>query len=304
MHKRFFFCFSFLCLFLFTQAQPLKESIPIFVSAGELPGLLAYKGTSSPVISAHRGGIAYPGYPENSLETFQYVWEQVPAIMECDIQMTLDSVLILLHDPSLERNTTGTGRVDQMTWDMLQDVRLKDPFGMETPFHIPRLTSALRWAKGKTLLQLDVKRGVPFSKVVDAIADTQTEDAVVVIVYSIQDALEVHRLNPRLMLSVSMRNEEELQRALDSGIPTRQMIAFTGTRLSPPALYQAIHEAGMLCILGVLGNLDRQAEARGDGMYQQWLDLGVDVLATNRPVEAARQVLTPAALQQGIYARP
>ena len=66
------------------------------------------------------------------------------------------------------------------------------------------------------------------------------------------------------MLSVSMRNESELDRALNSGIPTANMVAFAGTRRSPKILYDRIHENGMMAIFGTLGNIDRQAASRGD----------------------------------------
>ena len=43
-------------------------------------------------MSAHRGG-PYPGYPENAIETFEYIASQIPTVIECDIAMTKDSVL-------------------------------------------------------------------------------------------------------------------------------------------------------------------------------------------------------------------
>jgi glycerophosphoryl diester phosphodiesterase len=39
-------------------------------------------------------------------------------------------------------------------------------------------------------------------------------------------------------------------------------------------------------MLGTLGNLDRQAEAKGNHLYETWKNKGVDILATDRPFEA------------------
>ena len=64
------------------------------------------------------------------------------------------------------------------------------------------------------------------------------------------------------------------------------MLAFTGTRLSKAPLYKRLHKEGIVCILGTLGNLDKQAEARGEDMYQYWKSLGVDILATDRPFKS------------------
>ena len=40
-------------------------------------------------------------------------------------------------------------------------------------------------------------------------------------------------------------------------------------------------------MLGTLGNLDKQAEAKGDSLYKTWHNMGIDVFATDRPFQAA-----------------
>ena len=66
------------------------------------------------------------------------------------------------------------------------------------------------------------------------------------------------------------------------------MLAFTGTRLSTDNLYKAVHSHGIKTILGTLGNLDKQAESKGDVPYKLWQDKGIDVFATDRPFAAAK----------------
>ena len=68
------------------------------------------------------------------------------------------------------------------------------------------------------------------------------------------------------------------------------MIAFTGTRLSNASLYKRLHEENIVCILGTMGNLDGQAEARGGEMYKRWQKFGADILATDRPFEAYKAI--------------
>lgn len=259
------------------------------IGAGELPDLMQPGSRIMPLISAHRGGRNIPGYPENSLEVFQYVVDSIPAMVECDINMTSDGVLILMHDNSLDRTTTGTGAVKDKTWEEISELKLVDDFGKRTDFTIPTLEQALEWAKEKAILSLDVKRGVPFKNVVDLVEEYEMEDYVVVITYNVNDALSVHRLNKDLMISVSIRNEEEWRRMQTSGIPYDRMVAFTGTRLSPKSLFETLHAENIPAILGTLGNLDQQAAAQGDSRtYAKFLDLGVDILATDRPLEAGK----------------
>ena len=64
---------------------------------GGLNEFFSWTADRIPLVSAHRGG-PYPGFPENSIESFEHVIKQTPAVIECDIAMTKDSVLVMMHD--------------------------------------------------------------------------------------------------------------------------------------------------------------------------------------------------------------
>lgn len=247
-----------------------------------------------PLVSAHRGG-PYPGFPENSLQAFENTIKHTHAIIEFDVAITKDSVLVLMHDNTLDRTTTGKGNVIDWTYDDLRKIFLVDINGNLTDFRIPTLDEALVWGKGKVLFTVDIKREVPFELVVDAIKRNQAASYAAVITYNVGAAKKIHRLHPDLMLSVTIRNEEELQRMEESGIPVNQWIAFTGTSERPQEFNALLHEKGVFTILGVLGNLDRSAIARGDQLYTEFVQKGADILATDRPIEAAKaiQALVP-----------
>ncbi len=244
-----------------------------------------------PLLSAHRGGKVYEGYPENCIETFEYVLKQTPSLIECDVEITADEVLILMHDNTLDRTTSGNGPVNQTSWSDIQKLNLKDNFGNNTNFKVPKLEEVLDWAKGKTILTLDIKRNVPFELVTELIKAKKAENYALIITYSEKAAQKVHSLHPEVLLSVSMRNESELERHLQTNIPVDRFIAFTGTREPSPGLYQKLHDMDIPCILGTLGNLDKRAEARGDAKtYTAFLQNGADILATDRPIEAAKAI--------------
>jgi len=263
------------------------------IADGELPGLMVPGSRLMPMISAHRGGRDIAGFPENSLEVFTYTLERTPAMLECDVNVTSDGTLILMHDNSLDRTTTGTGTVQEMPWSAMEDLFLVDDAGNTTEFRIPTFAEALDYAQGKALLSVDVKRGVDFARVVQLIEEKDMVDYVVVITYNTEDAETVHRLNEDLMISVSIRNQEEWQRMKNTDIPFERMVAFTGTRLSPKALFDTLHTYDIPAILGTLGNLDQRVAARGDSLYLEYLDLGADILATDRPVEAGQILAGP-----------
>ncbi len=244
------------------------------------------------LISAHRGGKGYPGYPENCLETMQYIKKNIPnAIFEIDVAKSKDGILLLMHDNSLERTSTGTGRVDQNNWKNMAQLQLKDDFGAIVDYKIPLFKDVLDWAKKENaILTVDIKRSVDPAEVLRFIEKNNALKQTVIITYAIQTAQQLYQLNPNVVLSVSIRNMEEFNRAATSGIPWANMVAFTGTRLSNSTLYKKLHEKGIKCMLGTLGNLDKRATAKGDHLYREWAALGIDIFATDRPLEVLKAI--------------
>ncbi|WP_339877872.1 glycerophosphodiester phosphodiesterase family protein [uncultured Algoriphagus sp.] len=244
-----------------------------------------------PMVSAHRGG-PYPGFPENAIETFANVVKYTPTIIELDVAMTKDGVLVLMHDDKLDRTTTGKGLVSDATYEEIQTFFLKDEDGNVTDFKVPTFEEALIWSKGKALLTVDIKQSVPYEKIIDAVQKTESEAHTALITYSFAAAKKLHSMAPELMLSVTIRNEEEVERFEETGIPWTRVIAFTGVTERPQQFNMALHEKGVFTILGVLGNLDKSAIARGDQLYNSFVQKGADILATDRPIEAAAAIKT------------
>lgn len=238
-----------------------------------------------PIVSAHRGG-PYSGYPENALESFAHIANQMPAIIECDVAMTRDSILVLMHDQDVDRTTNGAGKVSDLTYDELKDLKLRDPEGVVTDFGIPTLAEVLEWGRAKVLFTLDIKRGVPFERVLEGIEAHQAVDYAAVITYSLRDAQRVHALNPQVVLSISLRDEASLEVFKQSGITHDRVLAFVGTREPEAAHYAMLAELGIPSILGTLGNLDRSAMAKAnDSVYLDYIQRGALILATDRPLE-------------------
>lgn len=256
-----------------------------FEKPADLQEFFDYQQHSHKMVSAHRGG-AYANYPENCLETFQYVLEHTPAILEIDVEMSHDSVLMLMHDATLDRTTTGLGSVRDKRWAELKKLRLLDPYGHTTNYQIPRFNKVLQWAKKNTLLTVDVKEGVPFQKVVETIEKNESEACAIVIVYSLEDALKVYELNPELMISLGLTSEQEIEAFLASGIPAENILAFTGLELQTPAFYERLNDLGIPTILGTFNTADLLTETPDQMQYyRQYWEGGVDIIATDLPIE-------------------
>ncbi len=102
------------------------------VAASKLIELFKASNTDYPNISVHRGGKGLVNYPENCLETIKYVNDSIVAIYEIDVAQTKDGQLVLIHDNSIDRTTTGSGKVDELTYNELKEFNLVDDYGNET----------------------------------------------------------------------------------------------------------------------------------------------------------------------------
>lgn len=271
-----FRAFTFLLLFLtiLVNCSPARQP----EQTGNDPGI------RDVLISAHRGGPA-PGYPENALETLQHTVAEIPGVMvEVDVRATKDNRLVLLHDETLERTTTGTGKLDALTFDEVADYRLVDSKGTVTNFTIPHFRDVLEWASDADVyLSLDVKGRELFKPVIDLVNEYGMANRVEIITYSLQAAEQVHRIDEDIHISSSIRNQRELDEYRRSGLPPEKIAAFTGLSLRPERFYEALKKQGMVVTLGTIGNLDRQATARGDKKYREWQQRGIDRFATDRP---------------------
>lgn len=276
----------FLLLIVHVSSQAQTQNI----SKNTLQAFFNYSENREILISAHRGGKGYIGYPENCLETMQYIKKQIPtAIFEIDIAKSKDGVLLLMHDYSLERTTTGSGKVEQNNWEAMSQLKLKDDFGTVVDYEIPLFKDVLDWAKKENaILTVDIKRSVDPEMVLHFIEKNNALQHAVIITYSVETAQKLYKLNPEVVLSVSIRNMEEFERAAKSGIPWGNMVAFTGTKESAQSLYARLHQKGVMCMFGTLGNLDKKASVKGDHLYKEWAILGIDIFATDRPLEVQK----------------
>ena len=80
----------------------------------------SFTQTDRPLVIAHRGGAAQ--WPENTLYAFRNAIESGADALEFDVHATSDGKLVVIHDATVDRTTDGSGRVDGMTWEALQDL--------------------------------------------------------------------------------------------------------------------------------------------------------------------------------------
>lgn len=105
------------------------------------------------MIIAHRGN--WRNAPENSLQGYKQCIDGGIDGIEIDVHMTKDSAIVIMHDDTLDRTTTGKGLVSDYTLEQIKQLNLKSPIGVVTRQKVPTLEEVLDLCNGKVLIQVD-----------------------------------------------------------------------------------------------------------------------------------------------------
>ncbi|HEX6972297.1 MAG TPA: glycerophosphodiester phosphodiesterase family protein [Limnochordia bacterium] len=110
-----------------------------------------------PLVIAHRG--APLRAPENTLRAFQIAVEEGADGIELDVQLSRDGVPVVMHDASVDRTTTGTGRVSDLTAAELRALVIPARGGGEE--RVPTLADVLAAVGPTVFLDIELKAPSP-----------------------------------------------------------------------------------------------------------------------------------------------
>ena len=173
--KRVFACLLALVVLTGCSGEARQSAAPENRAEGLRARLLA-GDTTAVFVVAHRGDWRHA--PENSVAAIEHSIAVGVDVVELDLQLTRDSVLIVMHDATLNRTTTGKGRVADWTLDSIRTLKLKNGCGIRTKHPVPTLEEALLAAKGRVLVNLD-KADRYFDLVVPVLERTGTTRQIV-----------------------------------------------------------------------------------------------------------------------------
>jgi glycerophosphoryl diester phosphodiesterase len=125
------------------------------------------------LIIAHRGHSI--DVPENTLEAYRRAIELGAEMIECDVNMTRDGELVMIHDWMLDRTTDATGRVEDRTLAELAAVDAGARFHPAVArLRIPTTAETLDLARDAGILMcFEVKGETPahYRRVAEALVD-------------------------------------------------------------------------------------------------------------------------------------
>lgn len=248
-------------------------------------------GKDKKIISGHRGTIEN-GLPENSIISMKEVLKHTPAIFEIDPRLTKDGVAVMVHDATLDRTTTGTGKVSDYTWKELKKLRLKDAQGNVTKYKINTLEEMIKWAKGKTILNLD-KKDLPLETTAELIRKHNAYNWVWVTVHNVEQAKFYLDKNPNQYLSMHIKDQAALEKFKLSGLPYNRMIVYIGPeiKIANQDMYKFFSEKGVMCMISSAPTYDKlkTTEERAQKYREIFAD-GANILESDLPIEVSKAI--------------
>ena len=114
---------------------------------------LLHEGNNSVLVVSHRAD--WRNAPENSLQAIQNCIDMGADMVEIDLKRSKDGHLILMHDKTINRTTTGKGNPEDYTLEELRQFRLKSGAGHKTRHLIPTFEEVMTLCKGKIMVNVD-----------------------------------------------------------------------------------------------------------------------------------------------------
>lgn len=105
------------------------------------------------LIVSHRAD--WRNAPENSLQAIDNCIKMGVDMVEIDLNKTKDSILIVMHDRTLNRTTNGKGTVSEYTLKEIKDLFLKNGAGCKTRHKVPTFEEVMLLCKGKVMVNID-----------------------------------------------------------------------------------------------------------------------------------------------------
>lgn len=243
--------------------------------------MTAFLHGPGPAAFAHRGGALE--VPENSRAAVRHVIGLGLGYLETDVRATADGVAYLFHDPTVDRVTDGTGRVDSLT--SAQVDRLRDASG-EAPLRLDELLAEHPGLR----LNIDAKDDRVVEPLVRAVREADALDRVGLGSFSDARLARLREMLPGVATSLGRREAVRLVAAARGlrpggrwrpvpgpaeGVVSAQLPAqVRGLRVVTPRLLSVAHGIGLAVHVWTVND---------PGEMVRLLDLGVDGLISDRP---------------------
>ena len=249
------------------------------------------------LVICHRGD--WRNYPENSIPAIESVIKMGADIVELDIALTSDSVLVLQHDRTIDRCTTGKGKIIDMTYEEIQKYYLKNAHGARNSLDlkVPTLREALEVCKDRIVVNID--KGYDHYDLVLAIAEELGVAEQILIKGSksladVREKMAGNKQNLLYMPIITPSNAKSLALFNDYVADAEPQLAYEVCwgKMTPEVedcMKRVVADGSKLWVNSLWNSLcgglsdDVAYETSAEEVYGKLVDMGATMIQTDRP---------------------
>ena len=294
--KKFFLSLCVAAALLMTACNQTPTVAPVANDIETILKNLHDPKTDQVIVVCHRGD--WRNYPENSIPAIESVIKMGADMVEIDIQLTKDSVLVLSHDRTIDRCTTGKGNINDLTYDEIQQYYLKTAHNVRSSLNLkmPTLEEALKVCKDRITVNLD--KGYDYYDLVIEITERLGVTNQVLIkgskpVADVQAKMAEHKNNLLYMPVITPTNEKH-KPLFEDYIAEKPQLAYElcWSEMGPEveSAIKRVLESGSKLWVNTLWNSlcgglsdDVAFETSAEEVYGKVVDLGTTMIQTDRP---------------------
>jgi len=236
-----------------------------------------------PLVIAHRGDRVHA--PENTLAAFRLAAEKGAEAVEFDVKLTRDGQVIVVHDPTVDRTTNGSGTVATLPFPAVRDLDAGAWFSEQFRGEkIPTLDEVFETVGKRIYMNIELTN---YSTPNDAL------------VPKVVEVVKRHGLESRVLFSSffarNLRKARQLLPEVPRGLLTLSgLLGFWGRTFGWRGRYAALHpywtnlNAGLVERVHAAGKLINVWTVNAEADIQRMFSLGVDGLITDDPALALR----------------
>lgn len=246
-----------------------------------------------PRVVAHRGDSKH--FPENTLPAFLSAVKMGIDIVETDVHITKDGVIVIWHDNTLDRNTDGSGTIEEHTFDELQKFDAAYTFSKNDGETFPFRGQGIKICKLEEVLikcpfqrfniDLKTKQSGIVEEFVRIVRDHKAEGRICCASFHLSNLKLIRRIAPDILTSITtvevlsllLRQKTHI---LPKNIGRGRKVIFQvpvgqyGLTVITPSFIKMMHDRGAVIMVWTINE---------ENEMRRLFKLGVDAVMTDDP---------------------
>lgn len=150
---------------------------------------------------AHRGASGYEA--ENTLKAFRKAISLGADMVELDIHLTKDGEAVVIHDDTLDRTTSGKGKVSEKTLAEIKKLRIKDQkLKIQKDQRVPTLDEVVVLVKNFCDIMIEIKDEKASQKVLEILEKHNYLSHCIITSSNLDIVEKVNELNPKVQTGI------------------------------------------------------------------------------------------------------